>query len=79
MNGRGDGLKISVEVCDVCGDRERAVRVWRFAPPGGRVRTVALCREHEQPLLSLPDEAPKRPQRKVVPREQVEGKKRRKA
>lgn len=66
-------MKITVEVCDVCHDPDRAVKVWRVAPPGGQVRRVALCAEHETPLTQLPLAVPtRRGRRKVVPREEVD-------
>lgn len=67
-------MKITVEVCDVC--QREPVRTWRVAAPGARLRQVSLCSEHEKPLLDLPGEsAPKgRGRRRVVPREEIERK-----
>lgn len=74
MTGRDGPVKITVEVCDVCHDRDREVAVWRIAPPGGQIRRVALCDEHAAPLRGLPAlnaAAPQRRARKVVSRDQV--------
>lgn len=68
-------MKITVEVCDVCHDREREVKGWRVAPPGGQVRRVVLCAEHEAPLVSLlPAVASHRRRgRRAVTREELDG------
>lgn len=42
-----------IEVCDVCKNIERPVTHYRLAPEGGRLRKLALCEEHMQPLTSL--------------------------
>lgn len=74
MSRRGDRLKITVEVCDVCHNPDRPVQVWRIGSPGGQVRRVALCDEHAAPLASLPVGATsrRRGQRRVLSRDEVE-------
>lgn len=39
-------MQIQVEVCDVCQEPGREVEHYKFALPGQRLRTVALCSEH---------------------------------
>lgn len=46
-------ITTKVEVCDVCRDIERPVRHFRLAPDSGRLRTLALCSEHSEPLDAL--------------------------
>jgi hypothetical protein len=69
-------MKLTIEVCDVCHDEDRPVRVWRLAAPGGRIHSVAVCDEHARPLATLATahahQAGKRGRRRVVTREQVE-------
>jgi hypothetical protein len=69
-------MKLTVEVCDVCHDKDRPVRVWRIAAPGGRIQSIAVCGEHARPLSMLATahahQAGKRGRRRVVTREQVE-------
>lgn len=61
-----------VEVCDVCRKIDRPVRHFRVAPEGGRLRKVALCEEHSEPIFSLVAqlklwaEAPRRSSRQVT-------------
>lgn len=47
-------MQIRVEVCDVCGDREKEVTGhYRIAPPGQRLKTYAFCAEDEAQLKEV--------------------------
>jgi hypothetical protein len=74
---RGVGMKVTIEVCDVCHDPDRKVEVWRVASPGARLRRLVLCEEHAKPLHVLPDsQAPtgrSRSRKPVLDRKDVKG------
>lgn len=42
-----------VEVCDICRDVNRPVKHFRLAPESGRLRKLALCDEHSEPIKGL--------------------------
>lgn len=42
-----------IEVCDVCKEIDRPIKHYRLAPEGGRLRTLALCEEHRNPVELL--------------------------
>lgn len=70
-------MQISLEVCDVCHDRERTVVHYRVAADGERIRTFALCDECSRPVRELieqvgPDVRERRPRRPFVDMGQVE-------
>lgn len=73
-----------VEVCDICRKIDRPVKHFRIAPEGGRLRKLALCDEHSEPIFQLVDqlklwtEAGKRSSRQVTMEEIEQVKKTRK-
>lgn len=68
-------MQISLEVCDVCHDRERSIVHYRVAVDGDRLRTFALCEEHSAPIRELVALVPapqRRPRRPFADMKQVE-------